>query len=269
MTSIATTESLTAAANIKHQSTPLSTLFTLVSPLCHAPTLYIYPPPSKLHLQPIKDSLPIQAMPTSAAPLPSVLSSPPVHTHHCHCTTLLLATTYDLAALPRRRSPGQDGALILPLPPLPRSARSPSLSPSPEPETFRRQEDESADDPASSRDLSHSFEKRQQKPQHQQEEEEGEEEEKGHLGYSLIISTHLAPKSVIVRREDGFEKRRLVRCGRCRTVVGYQLDVVHYADKSEGARGRLLYLLPRALVTTEEMRRGDRAGGDMDNGEPA
>lgn len=70
----------------------------------------------------------------------------------------------------------------------------------------------------------------------------------------------------MVRREDGFEKRWFLRCGRCRVVVGYFLDAVHFpasAEKSQEhgqdgeeedeERAKVVYLLPGALVETEDM----------------
>ncbi|KAI9824069.1 MAG: hypothetical protein M1832_002137 [Thelocarpon impressellum] len=164
---------------------------------------------------------------------PRRLAAQTINTYHCHCTTLLLATTFSLPLLPRRRAPAEDEALILPLPPLPSSSPSPSPSPPLSPaEPTRR-------DPK---------------------------------GYTLLLSTSLAPRPVIVRRADGFEKRRLVRCGRCRVVVAYTLDPLHYAtptgddEGGKGAAGRLVYLLPRALVGTEEMVVGGRGGADAEGG---
>lgn len=82
-----------------------------------------------------------------------------------------------------------------------------------------------------------------------------------------------------MRREDGFEKRRLLRCGRCRVVVGYFLDGVHFAHLAssssssgggvteEEGRGeedeekkdevKVVYLLPGALMETGVMAKGD------------
>lgn len=41
----------------------------------------------------------------------------PIHTYHCLCSTLLLATPYLLSSLPTRAPPSHDHARILPLPP--------------------------------------------------------------------------------------------------------------------------------------------------------
>ncbi len=56
-------------------------------------------------------------------------------------------------------------------------------------------------------------------------------------GYSLLLSTTLDRRPMIVRREDGFEKRWLWRCGRCRVVIGYQLDQIHYTTSPETTTG--------------------------------
>lgn len=114
----------------------------------------------------------------------------------------------------------------------------------------------------------------------------GEENESGEgtqtgdgidVGYSLLLSTTQDRKPTIVRREDGFEKRTLLRCGRCRLVVGYKLDPAHFGagkatmaglDQGEGDAevGRMtgnadeavevVYLLPGGLVSSEELKSG-------------
>lgn len=52
-------------------------------------------------------------------------------------------------------------------------------------------------------------------------------------------------------------------------VVGYQVDEVHFLGKEAGGsgngngrRGKVVYLLPGGLVSTEEMKVGGRAVGD-------
>jgi len=70
------------------------------------------------------------------------------------------------------------------------------------------------------------------------------------VGYSLLLNTTVDRKPVIVRREDGFEKRWVRRCGRCRTGVGYMLE----------EEGKVVYLLEEGLVDTETLR-GRGVGG--------
>ncbi|KAI9828497.1 MAG: hypothetical protein M1826_006034 [Phylliscum demangeonii] len=84
-------------------------------------------------------------------------------------------------------------------------------------------------------------------------------------GYSMLLSTMVDRRPVLVQREDGFDKRWLWRCGRCRVVVGYELDGLHFVDAAGGAadgggsrregqeRGKIVYLLPGGLVGTEDM----------------
>ncbi|KAE8354098.1 hypothetical protein BDV28DRAFT_156468 [Aspergillus coremiiformis] len=91
--------------------------------------------------------------------------------------------------------------------------------------------------------------------------------------YSILLSTTVPDrKATLVRREDGFEKRLFLRCGRCRVVVGYFLDAVHFPSSSstaataatldgEGGMEKVVYLLPGALVETEHM--GDE-GSDQE-----
>ncbi|OGM50840.1 hypothetical protein ABOM_000591 [Aspergillus bombycis] len=148
---------------------------------------------------------------------PTIQNRLPVHTHHCRfCNHLLLATTRDMASLPRRKDPAKDKAIILPLP-----------------------TSDTSEDP-------------------------------GQEHYSILLSTTVPDrKATLVRREDGFEKRLFLRCGRCRVVVGYFLDGVLFpmtsvaapasgGDGEEGERKeKVVYLLPGALVETGAM--GDEA----------
>lgn len=75
---------------------------------------------------------------------------------------------------------------------------------------------------------------------------EGGGEGRGEVGYSLLLNTTLDRRPVVVRRADGFEKRWVRRCGRCRTGVGYVLD--------EGGEGEVVYLLEEGLVETGRLR---------------
>lgn len=114
-------------------------------------------------------------------------------TYHCLCTTLILATNYELDAFPVRAVPAQDQAMILPF----------------------------------------------------------------HSGNKHVILENIIQegKAIIVRREDGFEKRTLLRCKRCNLIVGYHLDEAHFSSQSPQA-DRAVYLLPGALVSTEDMKAG-------------
>lgn len=68
---------------------------------------------------------------------------------------------------------------------------------------------------------------------------------------------------VVLKLEDGFEKRYLVRCGRCGVVVGYVLDLSLFDETKGkvGVREGVVYVLEGAVVGTEMMRVG-RTGGD-------
>ncbi|KAJ5256558.1 hypothetical protein N7478_012662 [Penicillium angulare] len=89
---------------------------------------------------------------------------------------------------------------------------------------------------------------------------------------TLLLSTSIPDRrATLIRREDGIEKRVLVRCGRCRVVMGYFLDEVHYdgaglqvrsAGEGEGEdekRFPAVYVLPEAVVETDSM---GGSGGD-------
>lgn len=98
-------------------------------------------------------------------------------------------------------------------------------------------------------------------------------------GHTLLLSTTLDRRPTMIRRSDGFEKRYLLRCGRCRLVVGYELDAEHYTASAEvngGAaeavdaetgnetgpedkeRTKLVYLLPGGIMSTEVMAAGKK-----------
>ena len=63
----------------------------------------------------------------------------------------------------------------------------------------------------------------------------------------LAPAMRLVRKIIVVRREDGFEKRRVWRCGRCGVGVGYEIV------KEEDGRGRVIYLLEGGLRETGEL----------------
>lgn len=146
-------------------------------------------------------------------------------TYHCICTNLLLATTFEIASLSRRASPGLDQAHILPCP-------------APHPHTL--QHDGAEHDDAL---------------------EEVSTSTRSSSDRTVLLSM-LATRKVVVRREDGFEKRYPLQCGRCGTTVGYHLDVSQYSVSSnimevrQGAKRDVVYILPGSMVTTEAMAGG-------------
>lgn len=186
---------------------------------------------------------------------------PPIQTYHCICTSLLLTTTHTLSSLPRRKPPTPDstttdGAIILPLPSSP-----PDLT----------QEDDrntSEVDPGAERDN-----------------EKGKDGERAAdeatippQGYTILLGLQPDRKASIIRREDGFEKRVLYRCGRCRLVVGYEIVQassggpmdVDGGDDSGGVgkeqenaeyKGKVIYILPAGVMSTAVMAAGGKVEG--------
>ena len=77
---------------------------------------------------------------------------------------------------------------------------------------------------------------------------------------------------MVVRREDGFEKRRVWRCGRCGVGVGYEIvggargEDGGLGKEGDGGRERLIYLLEGGLREIEGGGDGDGGGGDGDGG---
>ena len=170
-----------------------------------------------------------------------------IRTQHCRfCNHLLLATTRTLNTLPRRTGETKDNAIILPL-----EAKSQISLPSSDTDT---------DTPQAQSKTTHA---------------------------TLLLSTTIPDRrATLIRREDGIEKRILLRCGRCRVVMGYYLDKIHWANKSkpvnstntntdadadgdgetetEAERPPAVYILPGAVVETEEMGEKNGAVGEME-----
>ena len=69
---------------------------------------------------------------------------------------------------------------------------------------------------------------------------------------------------VILKLEDGFEKRYPLQCRRCALQIGYYLDKSQFGETESGVRSDVLYTLPGGLISTEEMKAGrvaeDRIG---------
>lgn len=99
---------------------------------------------------------------------------------------------------------------------------------------------------------------------------DGEElvDEEDEEDYTLLLSSVRDRRPCIIRREDGFEKRLLWRCGRCRLIFGYQIadDLLEEQEKEQeqgirrkkkkGAYRRkkgYVYVLPGGVTSTEEM----------------
>lgn len=161
--------------------------------------------PIVLHITKVHISFSLPFVPQSTMPQHLYHHTSPshvtamAHTYHCLCTTLILATNYDLDSLPHRAEPARDSAKIVPL-----NARG----------------------------------------------EDG-------VMHVELHNTVQDRDTVMVRRDDGFEKRVLMRCTRCRLVVGYWLDEAQFGDGGVKA-DEVLYVLPGALVLTEDMKVGRR-----------
>jgi hypothetical protein len=86
-------------------------------------------------------------------------------------------------------------------------------------------------------------------------------------GYTLLLGIAPDKKVTVMRREDGFEKRVLYRCSRCRLVVGYELQTQTQIqgdgmdlDKGKGRDGydgKVIYLLPAGIMSTGVMMGGE------------
>lgn len=153
-----------------------------------------------------------------------------IHTYHCLCSTLLLATPYPLSALPRRAPPSLDAAYILPLPPLSRPQTSSTTS-----TTTNTTNTTTTTTNTNAISTPHD-----------------NDGDGAPLPSLLTANMRPARRALVVRREDGFEKRRLYRCGRCGVGVGYE---VLREGKGEGEGGKVVFLMEGGLVETGEMGR--------------
>lgn len=139
---------------------------------------------------------------------------PQVHTHHCICSNLLLATTFDFD---KRRT--LDRAMILPCP---RDASTSGTT------------DDALDG-------------------------ELDGGQAGHTATTVLMSTPSSTmQPILVRSDEGIEKRYPFRCDRCKLVFGYHLDWAQYSQgsKKTGRRQDVLYLLDGATIETGDMERG-------------
>lgn len=75
---------------------------------------------------------------------------------------------------------------------------------------------------------------------------------------SMLVTTALA-KPIIVKREDGFEKRWQQKCARCQLTFAYNLGASQFDAAASSAERRfdVLYILPGALKSTEELENAD------------
>lgn len=185
-------------------------------------------------------------MPPSTPPSPQVPPQhPPIHTYHCICSTLLLATPYIISHLPIRAHPSKDQARILPLPPLHNPIGSGAAPPT---TSTTATTTTTIPDPKTTTEQKHQKEQKEQKQQRQQ-----------HYPSLLLPALRSARKSIMVQREDGFERRRVWRCGRCGVVVGYELE----REKGGKEVGRVVFLLEGGLVETGEMVGVGGGGGEV------
>ncbi|TGO78314.1 hypothetical protein BELL_0071g00340 [Botrytis elliptica] len=139
------------------------------------------------------------------------MSPPKINTYHCaYCTNLLLATTHTISTLPKRKGTG-DGSFILPV-----SGVVPR---------FGGERERNGDGDGDAMDVT-----RDGISAEEGERDDGEDLKDGDeqdslpsYGYTNLLALTKPSKQVIVRKEDGFEKRGVWKCGRCAVAVGYEV----------------------------------------------
>ncbi|KAG0649330.1 hypothetical protein D0Z07_4134 [Hyphodiscus hymeniophilus] len=145
---------------------------------------------------------------------------PKIQTYHCICTSLLLASTHTLSTLPRRAPPSLDGAYILPVPShAPSFSHSHSHSHSSPPSPGPNDADDREVDP----EAMETSEGQEDGEKDMQAKQDTQDRPLPAAGYTLLLGMQKDSRVTIIRREDGFEKRALWRCGRCSLVIGYEI----------------------------------------------
>ncbi|KAJ5765340.1 hypothetical protein N7520_004899 [Penicillium odoratum] len=82
---------------------------------------------------------------------------------------------------------------------------------------------------------------------------------------TVLLSTTIPDRrATLIRREDGIEKRIILRCGRCKVAMGYYLDNAHYgkSEDVDSEKRTAVYILPGAIVETEKMGEKDTGEGE-------
>lgn len=85
-------------------------------------------------------------------------------------------------------------------------------------------------------------------------------------GVVLSGSTFDQDNPIILKLDDGFEKRYAVTCQRCDLQIGYRLDRSQFDDSESGVRADVLYLLPGGLLSTDEMKEGKDRSEAVESG---
>ncbi|KAJ8061990.1 hypothetical protein OCU04_009773 [Sclerotinia nivalis] len=196
------------------------------------------------------------------------MSPPKINTYHCtFCTNLLLATTHTISTLPTRKGrAGQgdgdgDGSFILPV-----SGVVPGFADAGDAMDTTQDGDSAEDREGGEGEVGENS-----AGGGEQDGEDGKEDEPLPThGYTTLLSLTQPNKQIIIRREDGFEKRGLWRCGRCAVVVGYEVFGEENAGKKGkgkevegeeghgGFEGKILYLLRGGLMSTKVMADGKK-----------
>ncbi|RMZ30727.1 hypothetical protein D0859_05177 [Hortaea werneckii] len=82
----------------------------------------------------------------------------------------------------------------------------------------------------------------------------------GDASYTTVNAS-IAEDAIIMKLEDGFEKRYPVACRRCSLPIGYHLDLCQFEDSksSSGPLSDVLYILSGALQSTEILQGGSHS----------
>lgn len=77
--------------------------------------------------------------------------------------------------------------------------------------------------------------------------------EQRYLPSLLLPGLRPARKITFVQRDDGYERRRVWRCGRCGLTIGYEVENTETTKVKEDDRVRVMFILSDGLMQTESM----------------
>ncbi|MCJ1314154.1 hypothetical protein MMC25_007834 [Agyrium rufum] len=218
-------------------------------------------------------AIPTAAVAAAAAASPTTTTPPKIYTYHCICTQLLLATPYDFSTLPRRKRPSTTNPkyiaseqlveIILPLGVLP-SSNSTSGTGAERAGVEGLVLDDDDDD-----DDGDAIVRRGEEDAGVEEGgllrgvtansagAAGSDKPASKVQASLLLSTTLDRRPIVLRREDGYEKVRLRRCARCRVCVGYGIEGDGEGPATSSALekevGKVVYLFEGGLRESGEL----------------
>lgn len=89
-------------------------------------------------------------------------------------------------------------------------------------------------------------------------------------GFILWTSVDVSEQPIVLKLEDGFEKRYAIRCKTCGLQFAYSLDWCCFREEQgkkegdSGSRLNVVYLLAGGLMSTEDVKGGREMGTELE-----